>query len=97
MTNPQKTKGNHWRDAITSLAAGGFLSWCVFEGVRGLLGILERGSIRNRRGPDIDVSENPLVFWTLNGFFGLSILLAAGLAVICLFAAFQAFSRKSVP
>lgn len=86
--------GMKWKKAVSGLLAGGLLSWCVFQGVRGLFQILEQGWIRNRRGPDIDVRENPLVFWALNGFFGLSILLAAGLAVICLYSVLQSLTRK---
>ena len=61
-----------------------FLCWLVWTGVRALVEVIEDGRIAGRRGPDVYVSENPVLFWLLSGFFALAIMLAAGLALICL-------------
>lgn len=82
-----------WRSLGEFLAVA-FLGWIVWASVSGLAEVLHKGTIRNRRGPDIDVSENPLVFWALSGFFGLGTLLASGLAVFCLWIAFSNLIRK---
>ena len=84
-----------WRSAAASLGASAFLGWCAFEGARGLLRIWASGMIRNRRGPDVTLDADPLVFWGLSGFYGAGILLAGGLALLCLLIAVHSLSRKT--
>lgn len=92
----QKPAGKIRGLAVDGLAVV-FLGWLFYMGVEGLWRVLHTGTIKNRRGPHIDVSENPLVFWALSGFFGAGILIVGGLAVICLWSAFSNVTRKSNP
>lgn len=80
---PRKLMGKFGR-ALTEFAAAGFLGWLFVSGVQGLLKVLHTGTIANRRGSDIDLSDNPLVFWALSGFFAVGLLIAGCLALICL-------------
>ncbi len=61
-----------------------FLCWLVWAGAQGLAGVIQNGRIVNRRGPDVYMSDNPIIFWALSGFFALGVILMAGLAFICL-------------
>lgn len=61
-----------------------FLCWLVWAGVRALLTIVQEGRIAGRRGPDVYMSEDPIIFWALSGFFAFGVILATGLALICL-------------
>ncbi len=71
-----------------------FLTWLSWASVHGLWKVLSTGTIKGRRGPDINVSENPLVFWGLSGFFGLGTILVGGVAVFYLWIAVRNISRK---
>lgn len=79
---------------MQDVLAAGFTSWLVWMAVHGLMQVLHSGRIKNRRGPDIDVTENPLVFWGLSGFFGLGTILVSGLAILCLWIAVRNLIRK---
>lgn len=82
------------RQALKDIPVAGALIWLTGACGLGLWRNMERGWIRNRRGPDIDVSENPLVFWALNGFFGLGTILVGGLAALCIWIAVTNLTRK---
>src|SRR5690606_38897959 len=47
----------------------GLLSWLVWAGAQGLVGVIQNGRIVNRRGPGVYMSDNPIIFWALSGFF----------------------------
>lgn len=79
---------------LKDVAASAFFVWLTWLCITGVWGIVERGAITNRRGPDIDVSDNPLAFWVLNGFFGLGTILVGGMAVICVGMAITNLTRK---
>ena len=84
-----------WRGVVTSFMASAFLWWCAFEGARSLLTIWDRGIIRNRRGADVRLDDSPFLYWALNGFFGLAIVLCAGLALVCLLIAVRTAFGKA--
>ena len=77
----------------TGLVAG-FLCWLVWAGAYALVGVIQDGRIVNRRGPDVYMSENPIIFWALSGFFALGVVLATGLALICLLNWLSLFRRS---
>lgn len=62
----------------------GFLCWLVWAGVHALAGVIQGGRIINRRGPDVYMSDDPVIFWALSGFFAFGVILVTGLALICL-------------
>ena len=62
----------------------GFFCWLVWAGVQALAGVIQDGRIDNRRGPDVYASDDPIIFWALSGFFAFGLILATGLALICL-------------
>lgn len=72
----------------------GLLSWLVWAGAQGLVGVIQNGRIVNRRGPGVYMSDNPIIFWALSGFFALGVILMAGLALICL-SHWLSFFRRS--
>lgn len=72
----------------------GSLCWLVWAGAQGLVGVIQKGRIVNRRGPDVYVGDSPIIFWALSGFFALGVILMAGLAVICLSHWFSLFRRS---
>ena len=73
----------------------GLISWLVWAGARGLVDIIQNGRIVNRRGPDVYMSDNPIIFWAFSGFFALGVILIAGLALICLSHWFSLFRRSN--
>ena len=72
----------------------GFVFWLVWAGVHGLIRVIQDGRIVNRRGPDVYMSDSPIMFWALSGFFALGVILATGLGLICLFHRFSLFRRS---
>lgn len=81
---------------VPSLLAGGFIGWCAWLGAEGLWRGLRAGRFLNRTGADIVLDDRPLVFWALSGFYGAAVLLAGGLALICLLIAFRDATGKTV-
>lgn len=77
----------------TGLVAA-FLCWLVWAGVHALAGVITDGRIVNRRGPDVYMSDSPIIFWALSGFFALGLHLATGLALICLLNWLSLFRRS---
>lgn len=73
----------------------GLLCWLVWAGAQGLVGVIQKGRIVNRRGPDVYMSDKPIIFWTLSGFFTLGLILMVGLALICLSHWFLLFRRSN--
>lgn len=73
----------------------GLISWLVWAGAQGLFGIIQNGRIVNRRGPDVYMSDNPIIFWALTGFFAIGVILMTGLALICLSHWFSLFRRSN--
>ncbi len=73
----------------------GLLCWLVWAGAQGLVSVIQKGLIVNRRGPDVHMSDNPFIFWALSGFFALGVILMAGLALICLSHWFSLFRRSN--
>ena len=71
----------------------GLLCWLVWAGAQGLVSVIQNGRIVNRRGPDVYMSDNPIIFWALSGFFALGVILMTGLALICLSHWFSLFRR----
>lgn len=72
----------------------GMIFWLVWEGVHGLMRIIQDGRIINRRGPDVYIGDSPFIFWALSGFFALGIILTIGLGVICLLDLLSLFRRS---
>ena len=89
----RKVKGGFGR-RLTDFLATAFLGWLFVVGMQGLSKILRTGTIVNRRGSDIDLSDNPLVFWTLSGFFAVGIIIVGSLALFCLWIALSNAFRK---
>ncbi|RRY16550.1 hypothetical protein EGJ57_21185 [Brucella anthropi] len=73
----------------------GLLFWLVWAGAQGLVGVIQNGRIVNRRGPNVYMSDNPIIFWALSGFFALGVILMTGLALICLLHWFSLFRRSN--
>ena len=90
MSKGPASPGQHFQDVL----AVAFLGWLTWACVHGLSKVLRTGTIKNWRGPDTVVSENPLVFWALSGFFGLGTILIGGMAVLCLWIAITNVTRK---
>ena len=72
----------------------GLLCWLAWAGAHALVGVIQDGRIDNRRGADVYVSDNPVIFWALSGFFALGAILVAGLALICLLNWLSLFRRS---
>lgn len=81
---------------LPSLIAGTFVGWCAVVGGLELWRSLQVGRFLNRRGPDIFADDRPLVFWALSGFYGAGVLLAGGLAIVCLLIALRDATGKKV-
>jgi hypothetical protein len=54
-----------------------FMGWCSLEGARFLWRSWQTGILLHGKGPDISLSDKPLVFWGLSGFYGARRWLAA--------------------
>jgi hypothetical protein len=67
----------------------------VWAGAQGLVSVIQKGRIVNRRGPEVYMSANPIIFWALSGFFTLGLILMAGLALICVSHWFSLFRRSN--
>ena len=78
---------------VSSIIITGFLFWLTWTGVGAIIGIIQDGRIINRRGPDVHMSEHPILFWALSGFFSLGIILVTGLALICMVHGISLFRR----
>ncbi|MGL3821722.1 hypothetical protein [Sphingopyxis sp. R3-92] len=89
----RKQKSQMGQKIGTGLVAA-FLCWLVWAGVHALAGVIQDGRIVNRRGPDVYMSDSPVIFWALSGFFALGLLLATGLALICLLNWLSLFRRS---
>ena len=72
-----------------------FMGWCSLEGARFLWRSWQVGILLHGKGPDVALSDKPLVFWALSGFYGVSILAAGGFAVCCLLVARRDVTRKT--
>ena len=79
---------------IGSGLVAGFFCWLVWAGAHALVSVIQDGRIDNRRGADIYMSDNPVIFWALSGFFALGVILATGLALICLLNWLSLFRRS---
>lgn len=86
-----------WRisQILGSGLVAGLLCWLVWAGAQGLVGLIQDGRIVNRRGPNVYMSDNPIMFWALSGFFALGVILITGLALICLAHWFSLFRRSN--
>ena len=82
------------RQIIGSGLVAGFFFWLVWAGAHALVGVIQDGRIDNRRGPDVYMSDHPVIFWALSGFFALGIILVTGLALICLLNWLSLFRRS---
>lgn len=82
---------------LATLAAGAFIGWCAIMGGQDLWRSLQAGRFLNRRGPDVLLEDAPLVFWALSGFYGLAVLLAAGLSIVCLLIVLRNATGKTFP
>lgn len=91
----RKSNASLIRQKVGSALVSGFLCWVVWASVNALAGVIRGGRIVNRRGPDVNVSEHPILFWGLSGFFALGIILVTGLALICVFHGLSLFRRTS--
>ena len=80
---------------LATLMAGGFIGWCAVMGGQDLWRGLQAGRFLNRRGPDVVLEDAPLVFWALSGFYGLAVLLAGGLSIVCLLIALRDATGKT--
>ncbi|MFC7377188.1 hypothetical protein [Brevundimonas sp. GCM10030266] len=80
---------------LATLAAGAFIGWCAVMGGKDLWRSLQAGRFLNRRGPDVFLEDAPLVFWALSGFYGLAVLLAGGLSILCLLIALREATGKT--
>ncbi|HUH23364.1 MAG TPA: hypothetical protein VLZ51_04830 [Brevundimonas sp.] len=92
MAEARKTSGL-WSWLQFVLAAS-FIGWCSLEGARFLWRSWQVGILLHGKGPDIALSDKPLVFWGLSGFYGASVLLGGGFAVFCLLIAFREMIPK---
>lgn len=80
---------------LATLMVGGFIGWCAVMGGQDLGRGLQAGRFLNRRGPDVVLEDAPLVFWALSGFYGLAVLLAGGLSIVCLLIALRDLTGKT--
>lgn len=86
-------KSGFWSGVQLMLIAV-FAGWCSYKGGSEIWRALETGLLRHGKGPDVALSDRPLVFWALNGFYGLSVLAGGGFAVFCLALAFQEMRKR---
>ncbi|WP_312782789.1 hypothetical protein [Brevundimonas sp.] len=82
---------------LATFVGGVFIGWCAVTGGTDLWRSLQAGRFLNRRGPDIFLEDAPLVFWALSGFYGLAVLLAGGLCILCLLIALREAIGKTAP
>ena len=78
------------------ILASAFVGWCSLEGARFLWRSWQAGIMLHGKGPDVVLSDKPLVFWGLSGFYGVSVLVGGGFAVFCLLIALRDVTRKTI-
>jgi len=79
----KKRRSETGQKISTSLATV-FLCWLTSTSAYALFGVIQAGTILNRRGPDVDINSNPIIFWVLSGFFAIGVILVTGLTVVCI-------------
>lgn len=72
-----------------------FMGWYSLEGARFLWRSWQAGILLHGKGPDVALSDKPLVFWGLSGFYSVSILAGGAFAVFCLLIALRDVTRKT--
>ena len=72
-----------------------FMAWCSFEGARFLWRSWQVGILLHGKGPDVALSDKPLVFWGLSGFYSVAVLVGGGFALFCLLIALRDMTRKT--
>ena len=70
--------------SMVALAVAASIGWGCFVGATEVVESLHTGVLNNRKGPDILVAEQPLLYWALIGFYTAATLTAAGLALLVL-------------
>lgn len=79
---------------VQMLAIAIALGWGCYRGGAEVWRALHTGLLRHGKGPDVALSERPLVFWTLNGFYGVVVLVTTGMAILCLLIAIRELTRE---
>lgn len=88
MNSPAKPARAQWLGFLIMAVLLGTMVWV---GGADLIEVIERGVIRNRRGPDLTVARSPVLFWGAVAFFGAGLTLCLGLAAACLSIVVNAF------
>lgn len=70
------------------------LGWGCYMGGSEVWRALHTGLLRHGKGPDVDLSERPLVFWALNGFYGVVVLVTTGVAILFLLIAIRELTQE---
>lgn len=91
MTPPAKPARRQWLGVLVVAVLLGALVWL---GADSLIEVIDRGVIRNRRGPDLTLAGSPILFWGLVTVFGAGLTLCSGLAVVCTSIAVRQFKGK---
>ncbi|MRL70121.1 hypothetical protein [Brevundimonas sp. SPF441] len=71
-----------WIKPILTLAIAILIGWFCVIGAREIVQSLDAGVLNNRKGPDVLLSERPVLFWSVLGFYVASVAAGAGLAVL---------------
>lgn len=79
---------------LSFLVVAVLLAAMVWMGGDSLIEVIERGVIRNRRGPDLTLARSPVLFWGLVAFFGAGLALCAGLTAACASMAVRGFMER---
>lgn len=74
-----------------------FLCWLTWTSAHALIAAVQAGTILNRRGPDVDMHDNPIIFWVLSGFFAIGVILVTGVTLICISHLVSLFRRSGHP
>ena len=71
-----------WIGALVALTVAGLIGWGCVIGAREVLHGLDLGMLNNRKGPDVDLVQRPMMFWSLIVFYATAILISAGMAIL---------------
>ncbi|WP_422098461.1 hypothetical protein [Variovorax sp.] len=69
---------------MAALVVAALIGWGCLVGAIEVVESLRTGVLNNRKGPDVLAAEQPVVYWTLIGFYTTATLTAAGLALLLL-------------
>ena len=71
-----------WIKSILTLAIAFLIGWFCVIGGREIVESVDVGVLNNRKGPDVLLADQPVIFWGLVGFYTASVVTGAGLAIL---------------